>query len=285
MQNFLIENTDQSPNIADAGGRNQRSPMPVFMGHHELSAKWHGGVYAIGNFDGLHIGHRALIQKTFEVAAELSCRPAILTFDPHPRELFDVSAMQFRLSTSLQKARDLAKLGTSFCVNQNFDLDFAGLTPVEFVEEVLSESLSASHVVVGTDFRFGCRQAGDTEMLKELCAHRGIGISVIEQIRFGGEVVSSSLIRDILGNGEMSSAAKLLGRPWTVLASPAFTDGRTFLDFSGYTKLREGEYAVRIDGIACCATLVSIEERKQILLPPGEWSPNSSDNLIVEFVS
>jgi|AntAceMinimDraft_13_1070369.scaffolds.fasta_scaffold04683_2 hypothetical protein len=285
MQKFSAEKSVQLLNIADAGDRNERSPMPVFMGHHELPAKWRGGVYAIGNFDGLHIGHQALIEKTFEVAAEMSCRPAILTFDPHPRELFDASAIQFRLSTSLQKARDLAKLGTGFCVNQNFDLDFAALTPVEFVEEVLRKSLSASHVIVGTDFRFGCRQAGDTEILKELCAQQGIGISVIDQIRFGGEVVSSSLIRDLLGNGEMSSAAKLLGRPWTVLVSPAFTDGETSFDFSDYTKLREGEYTVRIDGISCCATLVSIEERKQILLPSREWSPNSSDNLIVEFVS
>ena len=259
--------------------------MKVFTGHHELSTNWHGGVYAIGNFDGLHIAHRALIQKAFQVATEMSSRPAVLTFDPHPRELFDAAAIQFRLSTSSQKMQDLAKLGADFCVNQRFDFDFARLTPVEFVEFVLSGSLSASHVVVGTDFRFGSRQAGNAEILQELCVKQGISISVIDQITFANEAVSSSLIRDHLEKGEMSSAEKLLGRPWTVLVSPDFADGETSFDFSNYTKIREGEYSVRIGGIACCATLVRIDERKQLLLPDKEWSQASFNNVIVEFVS
>jgi hypothetical protein len=264
---------------------NERAPMPVFMGHHEVSEKWHGGVYAIGNFDGLHIGHQKLIEKTVQVATETSCRPAILTFDPHPRELFDASAVNFRLGTSLQKTRDLANLGTGFCVSQHFDLDFAALTPVEFVDEVLRKSLSASHVVVGTDFKFGCRQAGNTEMLQELCAQRGIGISAIEQIRFGGEVVSSSLIRNLLGKGEMLAAARLLGRPWTVLENPCSLDGETSFDLSGYTDLKEGAYQVRIDGITCRATLAKMEADKQILALPKDIPPISSNKVIVEFVS
>jgi hypothetical protein len=281
----MFKHTDHFRHTQVFGAREELSRMPVFMGHNEVSEKWHGGVYAIGNFDGLHIGHQTLIEKTFHVAAEMSWRPAILTFDPHPRELFDAPAMQFRLGTSLQKTRDLAKLGTGFCVNQHFDMEFAALTPVEFVEEVLSDSLSAAHVVVGADFKFGCRQAGNTEILKELCAQRGIGISVIDQITFGGQMVSSSRIRDLLGKGKMSAATGLLGRPWTVLESPDFLDGETSIDLSGYTKLKEGRYEVRIDGIVSRATLVKMEEGKQILALPKDWSPTSSNKVIVEFVS
>lgn len=265
--------------------RNEYAPIPVFMGHHEVSKKWHRGVYAIGNFDGLHIGHQALIEKAIQIAAETSCRPAILTFDPHPRELFDAAAVNFRLGNSLQKTQDLANLGTGFCVNQHFDLDFAALTPVEFVKEVLSKSLSASHVVVGTDFKFGCRQAGNTEILKELCAQRDIGITVLEQIRFEGKVVSSSLIRDLLRKGEMEAASGLLGRPWTVMEMPYFQDGQSSFDLSGYTELKEGDYEVRIDGIACRANLAKMEDGEQILGLPTEWPLTSSNNMIVEFLS
>lgn len=281
----MFKPADSLPHTRKLSVRNELSPMPIFMGHHEVSEKWHGGVYAIGNFDGLHIGHQTLIEKTFQVATEMSCRPAILTFDPHPRELFDASGMQFRLGSSLQKTRDLSTMGTGICVNQHFDFDFAALTPVEFVEEVLRKSLLASHVVVGTDFKFGCRQAGNTELLKELCAQRGIGISAIDQVRFGGEVVSSSVIRDLLGKGEMLDAARLLGRPWTVLESPGFLDGQTSFDLSGYTTVKEGGYEVRIDGIVSRATLIKMEEGKQILALPKEWSPTSSNKVNVEFVS
>jgi hypothetical protein len=265
--------------------RNERAQMPVFIGHQEVSPKCHGGVYAIGNFDGLHIGHQALIEKAIQIAAGTSRRSAILTFDPHPRELFDASAASFRLGNSSQKTRDLADLGTGFCVNQKFDFDFASLTPDEFVEEVISNSLSASHVVVGTDFKFGFRQAGNTEILKELCAHRGIGISILEQVRFGGEVVSSSLIRDLLGKGEVMVAAELLGRPWTILESPRFLDGVTSFDLSVYTQLNEQEYQVRVDGTDCRANLSKIEEGQQILVLPRDWVFSGFNNVVVEFIS
>ena len=122
-------------------------------------------------------------------------------------------------------------------------------------------------------------------MLKELCAQRGIGISAIDQITFGGQMVSSSRIRDLLGKGKMSAATGLLGRPWSVLESPDSLDGETSIDLSGYTKLKEGRYEVRIDGIVSRATLIKMEEGKQILALPKEWSPTSSNKVIVEFVS
>ena len=285
MQYSLAKRSGPLPDAENACASYERAPMPVFMGHHEVSEKWHGGAYAIGNFDGLHIGHQTLIEQTVQIAAETCCRPAILTFDPHPRELFDASAVNFRLGTSLQKTRDLASLGTGFCVNQHFDLDFAALTPVEFVEEVLNKSLSASHVVVGTDFKFGCRQAGNTEILKELCAQRDIGVSVIKQIMCEGEVVSSSLIRDLFRKGEMVAASHLLGRPWSVVERPGFQDGQSCFDLSGYTELKEGDYEVRIDDMGCLANLAKMENGKQILALPKEWKLSSSNNVVVEFLS
>lgn len=272
-------------NEHEFGAPNERAPMPVFLGHQEVSRKWHGGVYAIGNFDGLHIGHQTLIEKTIQIAAETSRRPAVLTFDPHPRELLDASAMKFRLSNTLQKTRDLAELGTGFCVSQHFDFDFASLSPEDFVDGVVGISLSASHVVVGSDFKFGCRQAGNTEVLRELCSQRGIGVSVIEQVRSGGEVVSSSLIRDRLGKGEMVAATRLLGRPWTIAESLIFLDGETSLDLSGYTELDEREYRVRVDGTVCRANLTKVADGNQKLVLPKEWTPANSGNVVVEFLS
>ncbi|MDE0779527.1 MAG: FAD synthetase family protein [Alphaproteobacteria bacterium] len=259
--------------------------MKIFTDHREVSEKSHGNVYAIGNFDGLHVGHQELLQQTLRISEEMMKRPAILTFDPHPREFFAPSALPFRLATTAQKTRELASLGAGLCLNQNFEKDFSVLTPSEFVRRVLLDSLRAAHLVVGADFKFGYRQSGNTDMLKELCSQLGIGISVVDQIRVGSETASSSLARDHICEGEMSSAANVLGRPWSVEAIPVLDNDIYSFDLSYYTKIKNGEYAVRIDGAPLCATLNELGDGQQFLSVPSYLNLRRSSSVIIEFAS
>jgi riboflavin kinase / FMN adenylyltransferase len=263
----------------------EHAPMPVFPDHRHVSGKWHGGVYAIGNFDGLHVGHQALIRETIRIAAETGAPSAVLTFDPHPRELFDPSALPFRLATSARKTHELNARGTRLCLNQRFDPDFAALKPAEFVDYVLLRSLRAAHVVVGEDFRFGSRQSGNTELLHDLCSPRGIGITVIGQITVGGEVASSSLVRHRIAEGRISETMPLLGRPWSVTATPEISNGGLRFDLSGYTRIKAGTYEVRIDGMTRHAAVTGTDDRRQILSVPAMEGLHASDHTVIEFMS
>jgi len=239
--------------------------MPVFADHRRMSAKWHGGVYAMGNFDGLHIGHEALIEETFRIAAQNNKPTAVLTFEPHPRELFRVSESPFRLSTAAQKVQRFASLDTQLCLTQNFDLDFAALTPQQFVAEVLSNSLRASHVVVGPDFCFGQRRSGDVSALGQLCGALGIGVTVVEPIAIAGTVASSSRIRALIAEGRMDSATDILGRPWSVSSRPRRTTGGITFDLSHYTAIGDGDYLVRTGSTTCTASLARYSNGEQTL--------------------
>jgi len=288
VKKMIATRSAEFPRLFPEAGRmsqTEHATIPVFKDHRDVFGKWHGGVYAIGNFDGLHIGHQALIQETIRIAAETNSPPAIMTFDPHPRELFDPSASPFRLATSLQKMQELAKLGLGLCLNQYFDMNFAKLTPEAFAEQVLMQSLRATHVVVGADFRFGSRQSGNTEILTQLCADLGIGLTVIDQIRVAGNVASSSLIRDLIASGEMSAVANVLGRPWSVVARAEISDAGLFFDLSDYTKIGRGEYTVRVHGIVCRATLSESCEGRQILTVSKEKGWIAANYARAEFIS
>lgn len=268
----------------DLAERRQHAPMPVFPDHRTVPGKWQGGVYAIGNFDGLHIGHRALIRQTLEIAATTGAHPAVLTFDPHPRELFDPSALPFRLADAAWKTQELGRLGTGLCLNQRFDRDFAALAPDAFVDHVLRHSLRASHLVVGADFRFGSRQSGDTTLLAELCAQRGIGITVIDPVRIGGEVASSSLARRLIADGRMADVAAVLGRPWSVTARPERRADRLRFDLSDHTGVAAGAYDVRIGGETYRATLARDGDRRQVLSIPQAGELPAGSAAFIEFV-
>lgn len=259
--------------------------MPVFGDHRAVSAKWHGGVYAMGNFDGLHIGHEGLIEAAFRIAARNSRSAALLTFEPHPRELFGVSDAPFRLSNAAQKVRRLASLGTRFCLTQNFDHDFAALSPQQFVDHVLSRSLRASHVVVGPDFCFGQRRAGNVSVLRQLCAAFGIGVTVVEPVAVAGAVASSSLIRALIGEGRMKSAAGILGRPWSVSARPRHIANGLAFDLLHYTAIGAGDYLVRIGDTNCIASLARHSDDKQVLSTNADLNSPIEQIAEIAFIS
>ncbi|WP_062111412.1 bifunctional riboflavin kinase/FAD synthetase [Aureimonas sp. AU40] len=181
-----------------------------------LPANLRGGVVAIGNFDGVHRGHQAVID-TARAVAEREGRPLLcLTFEPHPRSVFRPQAPVARLTPASMKARLLGALGVKAVVEQPFDLEYAAHPAEIFVEETLLRDLGAAHVVVGFDFRFGARRQGDLPFLTEAGARLGFGVTAVEAFADEGAlVVSSSRIREDLMNGDVAAAAGLLGYRWT----------------------------------------------------------------------
>lgn len=187
-------------------------------------------VVAIGNFDGVHRGHAAVIARVVAEAESRGVDAAVLTFEPHPVRFFRPDVPEFRLTTLTQKAERLAELGVHAVVAATFDADIANLSPTEFVEHVLVAQLGASAVLVGLDFRFGKGRAGDVDELRRLGAARDLEVLTLEQVRIDGEPISSTRIREALGRGDLATVTRLLQRPYTVTGVVEGGDelGRTF---------------------------------------------------------
>lgn len=191
--------------------------MAVFRHTHDLPEDARGSVVAIGNFDGVHRGHRAVLATAEEHAARLGAPTAVLTFEPHPRQVFQPDQPPFRLSLLRTRLRLLEDLGIANLFVLHFDRTFAQKTAEAFVNEILLRDLGARHVVVGRDFCFGHRRQGDAPLLREMGQAQGFGVSALDPVHDeNGEVISSSRIRDSLRDGWTSEATRLLGRPWEV---------------------------------------------------------------------
>src|SRR5579871_2902326 len=175
-----------------------------------------GAVVALGNFDGVHRGHQALIAEAAHIAKETSRPLAALVFEPYPREFFRPNDEPFRLTTFRTKAQLLAKQGIDFVIVLNFDAQMAGKLAQDFVMDVLVQELAVSHVVVGEDFRFGKGRGGDVTVLGYMGAMEGFGVSVFGAVVAGSEKISSTKVRAALKAGKPGEAARLLGHWWTV---------------------------------------------------------------------
>lgn len=171
-----------------------------------LDPKARGASVAMGNFDGVHRGHRSVIDL-----ARGHGPLGIITFEPHPREYFAPDAPAFRLMNAEARANRLERLGVEHLFQLPFDAALAGLTPQAFVAEVLDEGLGVSHVVVGADFCFGKLRKGSSVDLARLCAERGIGTTIAPLVREAGAEISSTQIRKALAEGRPRDAAAMLG--------------------------------------------------------------------------
>ena len=213
-----------------------------------------GGVVAIGNFDGVHRGHQAVLEETLKRAKARGCPAVLLTFEPHPRSFFHPAQPVDRLTDAQEKAALLGLLGFDVVVEQVFDENFSGLSAQAFIDQVLIERLGASEVITGVDFHFGKKRQGNPEFLKSAGEKHGFDVTLIEPFTDeGGEVVSSSRIRAYLEQGDVSAAAGLLGYRYT-LASTVIKGkqlGRTLgfptanMALPEQTSLKHGIYAVR----------------------------------------
>jgi phosphoribosyl 1,2-cyclic phosphate phosphodiesterase len=176
----------------------------------------HTSVLAIGNFDGIHLGHQAILRATVDRAHALNAVSTALTFDPSPRKVLRPETAPLRLSTNAQRMQWFNTLGLEAVVVLPFTLDLARLSPGEFVEQILIRDLHVKAVLVGENFRFGHQQAGDVRLLSELGTKHGYEVVVVLPVVYRGEVVSSTIIRRAVAAGDVSHAARLLGRPFVL---------------------------------------------------------------------
>jgi len=176
----------------------------------------HTSVLAIGNFDGIHLGHQAILRATVERAKILDAVSTALTFDPSPRKVLRPESAPPQLSTNAQRMEWFNTVGLEAVVVLPFTLDLARLSPEEFVEQILVRDLHVKAVLVGENFRFGHKQAGNVKLLSELGTKHGFEVVIIPPVIYHGEVVSSTIIRREVAAGDVSHAARLLGRPFAL---------------------------------------------------------------------
>ncbi len=208
----------------------------------------------IGNFDGVHRGHQAMLARLVEAADDLALPPAVLTFDPHPREFFAPDSAPPRLSSMRAKLEDFATLGIERVYVARFDGRMAGLAPETFVDDVLVRRLGVRWLLVGEDFRFGKGRAGDLRSLRAAAAT--FSVEAMRNVMAEGERASSSAVRRALESGNLVHAEALLGRPFTIGGRIAHGAklGRNLGFPTANLRLRRrmplsGVFAVRVHGL------------------------------------
>jgi riboflavin kinase/FMN adenylyltransferase len=223
----------------------------ILEGWRALPPEARGGTVALGNFDGVHLGHAEVLRAAHQARPDLPL--VALTFEPHPREHFRPDDPPFRLTLLPAKAAALAALGARAVIAIPFDAGFAALSAEAFVEEVLHRGLGARHLACGPDFAFGHRRGGDAAFLRAAAEARGIGLSVVPKLSDAEGPVSSSRIRRALQDGYPERAAALLGRPWAIRGPVTRGDarGRTIgfptanIPLGRHLEPARGVYAVR----------------------------------------
>lgn len=242
-----------------------------------------GGIVALGNFDGFHLGHQAVVGRAV-ARARAEGRPALVaTFDPHPVRHFRPDAPPFRLTTLDQRQRLFAAAGSDAMVVFRFDGELAALTAEQFIAERLVGCLRVAGVVTGEDFTFGRGKSGDVGVLAAAGKVHGFSAETVGAVALAGEAVSSSRIRDLLRSGDMAGAARLLTRPYTIEGRVQHGDklGRTIgyptanIDMGKYLRPAYGIYAVRgrlgdgrvLDGAANLGVRPTFDPPKELLEP------------------
>lgn len=226
--------------------------MQIFRHHDSLPETVRGATVAIGNFDGVHRGHQALIRHASALGRPLG----VLVFEPHPQEYFRPDSPRFRLTPFRAKARLLEKHGVDVLYALHFDAAFASLTADEFIDRVLVRDMAVARVIVGADFQFGKGRTGNRALLEARGREHGFDVITFDLVGEGGEAkISSTRIREALREGKPRVATSMLGHPWTVEGRVERGDqrGRTIgfptanVSLEGYLQPALGVYAVRIE--------------------------------------
>jgi riboflavin kinase/FMN adenylyltransferase len=198
--------------------------MRVFRDPAGLPHDARGASVALGNFDGVHIGHAALIRAAH--GARPDAPLAVMTFEPHPREFFRAEDPPFRLCLAEERAAVLASLGVKILYELSFNAAFSRLTADQFIREVVHQGLGAVHLTCGPDFAFGHRRGGDTNFLAQRVEPLGIGLTVIPPVSDAAGPISSTRIRRLLQDGYPERASTELGRAWTIRGTVAHGEAR-----------------------------------------------------------
>ncbi len=189
--------------------------MQLVRGHRNVPG-WSAAAVAIGNFDGVHLGHRALVERTRELAAANDALAVALTFDPHPSALLAPSRAPQMLTSIERRAELLFEAGIDAVVVEPFTHELAGYSPHAFIDDVVLFGLRARAIVVGYDFNYGQGRAGTPEALRAHGNRAGIEVAILPQVQVDGEVASSTNVRRYLRAGDLPAAERMLGRRWDV---------------------------------------------------------------------
>jgi len=269
--------------IAPRSSRRYSPRMERLSGERRVPDALRGGVIALGNFDGFHRGHQAVVGRAVAMAREQG-RPALVaTFDPHPVSFFKPDAAPFRLTSLDQRARLFAAAGADAMLIFAFDATLAALTAEEFVTQRLIDLAGAAGVVTGEDFTFGRGRGGTVSVLAELGRAHGLVTEAVGAVSEQGEVISSSRIREALQAGDCATATRLLTRPFAIQGEVIDGDklGRTIgyptanIAIGPYLRPRYGIYAVRgrlpngrvLEGAANLGIRPSFDPPKELLEP------------------
>lgn len=228
--------------------------MQVVHGHSHVPITARSAVIAIGNFDGVHLGHRALINEAVTKGKTLGRPSGAMIFEPHPREFFQPHEQHFRLTPLKRKLALFEKLGLKLAFVEHFDQHLAALKADDFIERVLVAGLGVSHVIIGYDFYFGNRRGGNPELMAQAGEQLGFGVTIMPPVAEAGEVFSSSSVRLHLAQGDVMGAAHMLGENWrisgTVVGGAKRGTGMGYptanLPMPKGTGLGHGIYAVRV---------------------------------------
>lgn len=199
--------------------------MRILLFHSEAPPEARGAVVALGNFDGIHRGHRVVFDVAHGIARELGAPFVVFTFEPHPRSVLQPDAPPFRLTSLRVKVRAFERFDLDFLMVMRFDMTLAGKQAAEFINEVLIDGLGVRHVVVGHDFRFGKGRKGTPELLSAMARERGFGFTRVEAAGDSQEF-SSSRVRGALSAGDVAGAAVVLGHWWEIEERVRRGDGR-----------------------------------------------------------
>ncbi|MBB6254678.1 bifunctional riboflavin kinase/FAD synthetase [Nitrospirillum iridis] len=228
--------------------------MKLLRHYEDAPADVRGAVVALGNFDGVHLGHQAVIGQARALAADLGRPSAVLTFEPHPRSVFRPDDPPFRLTPLRIKTHLVEALGVDLLVVLHFDAALSHMTAEEFVDKVLVRGLGAHHVVAGYDFLFGHNRGGDMALLRALGVRHGFGVTEARPVAdSAGEPYSSTAVRRHLQEGRPLAAARILGHPFEIEGRVEHGDkrGRTIgfptanIEVHDYLRPRFGVYAMR----------------------------------------
>ena len=231
--------------------------MELIRGVHNLDQRHRGCVATIGNFDGVHLGHQAVLNQTCDKAREMRLPATVITFEPQPQEYFRPEQAPPRLTRLREKMLALKPYAIDRLLCLDFNRNFANLTAEEFINKILVDGLGVRYLVVGDDFRFGKGRQGDFEMLLRAGKHYGFEVANTHSFTQGDERVSSTLIRQALGVGDLDRVEQLLGRPYSMCGRVAHGDkrGRTigFPTANVYLHRKKtpilGVYAVRMNDV------------------------------------
>ena len=277
--------------------------MKIFIDKNDNLKSARGGVYALGNFDGVHLGHKEIISKVIDISNSKNIPSGVLIFDPHPRNFFNPKLEDFILSDINTRSYLLEKTKLDFLGILKFDDFMSNLSPREFVEKIIKNRVGVSHLIVGYNFRFGKNREGDVEVLSKICSEFNIDLTIIKQVKNMELTISSSKIREAIEELDFEKVKRIIGDYWKIVGEVIEGDKRgrqigfptANIMMNNLIKPDFGVYAVRINynnetfnGIANFGVRPTFDETKSLPILEVHLF-NFSDNLygkeiVISFV-